>query len=46
MIAIWMLAEWERAGSPKRVRLLELGPGTGILTQQLLHVSNNILLFS
>eukprot|EP00045_Choanoeca_perplexa_P006550 m.56058 g.56058 ORF g.56058 m.56058 type:complete len:352 (-) comp13680_c0_seq1:2151-3206(-) len=41
MVGVWMVSEWERAGQPSSVRVLELGPGKGTLMQQLLQTFNN-----
>ncbi|KAJ3781358.1 S-adenosyl-L-methionine-dependent methyltransferase [Lentinula aff. detonsa] len=38
MIAIWLLSQWESAGCPSRLRLVELGPGRGTLIADVLRV--------
>lgn len=36
MLGIWSVATWMRMGQPSRVQLVELGPGRGTLTADLL----------
>ena len=36
MLAIWCVAFWEHVGKPKRILLVELGPGDGTLCKDLL----------
>ena len=36
MLAIWCIAFWENAGKPKKILLVELGPGDGTLCNDLL----------
>ena len=36
MIGIWCLTVWQQLGSPSKMRLVELGPGRGTLTADLL----------
>ena len=36
MLAIWCVAFWEHAGKPKKILLVELGPGDGTLCKDLL----------
>ena len=36
MIAIWCVAFWEHIGKPKKILLVELGPGDGSLCKNLL----------
>ncbi|KAJ4477330.1 S-adenosyl-L-methionine-dependent methyltransferase [Lentinula aciculospora] len=38
MIAIWLLSQWEAAGCPLNIRLVELGPGKGTLITDILRV--------
>lgn len=38
MIAIWCVAFWEHIGKPKKILLVELGPGDGSLCKDLLRV--------
>ena len=41
MIAIWCVAFWEHLGKPKKILLVELGPGDGSLCNDLLNVFKN-----
>ena len=36
MIAIWCVAYWEHLGKPRKILLVELGPGDGTLCKDLL----------
>jgi len=38
MLAIWCVAFWEYIGEPKKILLVELGPGDGSLCKDLLKV--------
>ena len=38
MIAIWIISVWENFGKPKRLNIVELGPGDGTLMKDLLNV--------
>eukprot|EP00730_Choanoeca_flexa_P019164 TRINITY_DN9351_c0_g1_i2.p2 TRINITY_DN9351_c0_g1~~TRINITY_DN9351_c0_g1_i2.p2 ORF type:complete len:115 (+),score=11.71 TRINITY_DN9351_c0_g1_i2:73-417(+) len=46
MVGVWLVSEWQRAGKPNKVRLVELGPGKGTLMQQLLRTFNNFPAFA
>ncbi|GMJ09320.1 hypothetical protein like AT3G28700 [Hibiscus trionum] len=37
MVGVWAMCLWEQMGQPKRVNLVELGPGRGTLMADLLH---------
>ncbi len=37
MIGIWIVASWELFGKPKKINIVELGPGDGSLTKILLN---------
>lgn len=39
MLAVWLLNEWHKVGSPKPMQLIELGPGKGTLMEDILRVS-------
>jgi cyclopropane-fatty-acyl-phospholipid synthase len=41
MIAIWCIAYWENLGKPKKIIILELGPGDGSLCKNLLNTFKN-----
>jgi len=36
MLAVWCIAFWERLGKPKKILLVELGPGDGTLCKDLI----------
>lgn len=36
MVGIWCVLQWQKLGSPKELRLVELGPGRGTLMADLL----------
>ncbi|MEC7136894.1 MAG: SAM-dependent methyltransferase, partial [Pseudomonadota bacterium] len=37
MIGIWLITSWELFGKPKQIHIVELGPGDGSLTKELLN---------
>ncbi len=39
MIAIWIISTWEKIGKPKKLNIVELGPGDGSLTKTILNIS-------
>ncbi len=45
MIAIWCVAFWENLGKPKKILLVELGPGDGSLSYDLLNSFKNFKKF-
>ena len=46
MIGIWMVSTWEKMGKPKFFNIIELGPGDGSLTRNLLQVFKNFSKFN
>jgi SAM-dependent MidA family methyltransferase len=38
MLAFWCIAQWQEAGSPESIHLIELGPGRGTLLQDILRI--------
>ncbi|KAK0480196.1 S-adenosyl-L-methionine-dependent methyltransferase [Armillaria novae-zelandiae] len=38
LVAIWLLSQWQNAGSPPSIRLVELGPGRGTLMADIIRV--------
>ncbi|NP_001085543.1 protein arginine methyltransferase NDUFAF7, mitochondrial precursor [Xenopus laevis] len=41
LLGVWCISEWVSAGKPKAIQLVELGPGRGTLTDDLLRVFSN-----
>ena len=41
IIAIWLISTWENFGKPKHFNIVELGPGDGSLTKNILKVFKN-----
>ena len=41
MIAVWIVAFWEHLNKPKKILLVELGPGNGFLCNDLLKTFKN-----
>lgn len=44
MIGVWLLSQWVAAGRPSATRLVELGPGRGTLTDDVLRVRQTVKL--
>lgn len=42
MVAVWILNEWHKVGSPKPMHLVELGPGKGTLMEDILRVFEHL----
>ena len=40
LLGLWCVATWQQAGSPRRVRLCELGPGKGTMMADALRAAN------
>ena len=38
LVGVWLVAMWEKLGSPSDFRLIELGPGTGSMLSDVLRV--------
>ena len=38
IIAVWMISTWQTLGRPKRINIVELGPGDGCLIKVLINV--------
>ena len=45
MIAIWIIAFWEKLGSPKKINIVELGAGNGEMMYQILESTKNFKKF-
>lgn len=43
LIGVWIISEWMGAGQPKQLQLVELGPGRGSLSSDVLRVRAVIL---
>lgn len=46
MIALWIFVQWERLGKPDVLHLVELGPGQGVLMQDILGTLKKLSLFT
>ncbi|XP_015263942.1 PREDICTED: NADH dehydrogenase [ubiquinone] complex I, assembly factor 7 isoform X1 [Gekko japonicus] len=42
LIGVWFVSEWMASGKPKKFQLVELGPGRGSLTHDILRVFNQL----
>jgi SAM-dependent MidA family methyltransferase len=40
LIGLWCIVVWDEMGSPSKFNLVELGPGTGTLMKDILHIAN------
>ncbi len=40
MLGLWCIAQWQQAGSPLSIHIIELGPGNGTLMQDILSITN------
>ena len=45
MIAIWLIAFWEKLGFPKKINIIELGAGNGEMMYQILKSIDNFKKF-
>ncbi|KIK10229.1 hypothetical protein K443DRAFT_126999 [Laccaria amethystina LaAM-08-1] len=43
LVGVWLLSQWENAGQPAAIRLVELGPGRGTLMDDVLRVISRIV---
>ena len=41
MIVIWLISYWQYLGKPKKINIIELGPGDGSLCKDILDTSKN-----
>ena len=46
IIGIWCIAFWERLGFPKKIKIVEMGPGNGKLSLTLMSVFSNFKKFN
>lgn len=42
LIGVWIISEWLAAGRPEQLQIVELGPGKGSLTKDILRVVNQL----
>ncbi|KAF8697760.1 hypothetical protein AX14_001191 [Amanita brunnescens Koide BX004] len=42
LVGVWLLSQWDYAGRPSALRLVELGPGRGTLTDDVLRVMSQL----
>ena len=40
-MGVWCVNEWQQSGCPSEIQVIELGPGRGTLTDDMLRVSTH-----
>ena len=46
IIGVWLVSAWQTMGEPKKFNIVELGPGSGVLTQTLLKTFKQFPVFN